>query len=1511
MANYAEIKLFVQKCRNSCSYFIESCCKIKHPTLGVIPFKLFKYQKDSLREFRTHRFNIFRKCRQSGISTLTGVYALWLGLFFPHKTVLIVSKRDDDAKKFLDRNVKLPYKYLPAWMHEIWGKPDPRSMIWNEHEVGFSNGSTITSLTSSPDTLRSNASSLNIIDEAAFMPDMETMWSGGWSCVTLDSLISSDGQLTEIGSLGNIDGPQWQDLDIDVQSDTGTKHSDKFYINGIAPVNKITTSLGYEITCTDNHRLKDENYDWIYSRDIRPGQSLSLKAGSQDIPTWRVYLRHYELTQQPLIEDHKNSDIISAKCSYFNKPSILDEQLAELIGYYIGDGWLSTDRLKLSYDPQDEDLYSHFAAYLKSLHLEPHHANGAKELRIDNAHLVEWWRLNKFNSKTCAADAEVPELILKSPKNIRAAFLRGLFEAYGWNYSCRQSHGPNSRQYHLGLSSVSEKLCKQVQLILLDLGIISKRLESKGGYENSGLSWRLELPNLDEIIKFMNVVGFISNRKNVAITKQTTYRPSKYSIGANGIFHDTVASIKRKREMTVDISVPSNNTYIANGFISHNTMQHGGCLAPSSLVLDIDDGLKPIKNYHTGNSTWEDINSSVATDGPAQKAYASYHNGNAETRQITTVDGHYIEATLNHKFRVIDNGEYKWAKCSDLKCGDRLILSSKEVDTGHNVELDQDIFSVFDNGCKLCGNDYDATQLNKLSKEDNGLCPSCLTTSRMVANKITNLPQQITPNIARFIGCLIGDGFYDKYGRFSISCDRQYNDYIDWLHEVIRSEFRSTPKNEISPTDWSVRFNNKALALLFSKNKIIKQPCSELTVPEVILKSPNSIKAQFLSGLFEAGGCVSGNYVSMSTDSRLLAGQVQNILLMLGIRSKVSPRKRKNGFSENIQYNLSLKTRNDIIKFRDKIGFISSQKCAKLNKIKVTNRSHNDRYTDARSMHQFYEASKGLSNAIRQGILHHIKKGSISRQFVKNTASEHAQLKNTTLGQLACNDLFENSIETIHHSACDTYDISVSNTHCYIANGFVSHNSVIVISTPQGVGNWYWDKWTDAENSGLFNPIRIHWWDMDWVIEADDPISGEHIKIAPTYKIRKCTTREEIDKYGPYWSPWLEQEYKGLQARGESHLFRQEILSEFIGSGGTVLTAAALHQVNESVENAPQTMAIEEPIPWINQANGDREYLDFNGSESKEGLWIWSPPVPGKEAKYQNGRMVDVGETGHSYVIGVDIATGENNDYSAIQVFDINTMEQAAEYMGRVQIPQLAKMVDWIGRWYNNALVNPERTGIGAAFIQDLQALLYPNIWRQKKQKTLRPGSKAPSAGINFAPYGFATSPASKPTLNKSLVQYISEEPGEGYSIYSSRLLKQLQIYIRHRNKQGIETKRTGAQEGRGNHDDLVIAAALSFVAAPDAVDLDPMGLLPTHSKQSKPKPLRIANKEIADNNNVEYQKEAMDTRDPHVIVPITFNQINKGSQTQKEALDEFARQLINTPSEMPVTKPPKPKLSR
>jgi hypothetical protein len=277
----------INKCKKSFTFFCENFCKVKHPSAGIIPFKLFEYQKKSVKIFKEKDRVIYRKCRQSGISTLTGAYALWSGMFFPNKQILIVSKRDEDAIAYLSRNVKFVYEHLPELFYEAFG--DPRSassrkhkplLQNNDHTIGFFHGSSIKSLTSSKDTLRSNAASLVIIDEAAFINEMDNMW-----CVSEDTLISTEDGLIEIKDIldqksKNPEEKECFNHNLLVDSDEGLVKSDKVCYNGYSDTIKIKTKFGYEIEATPKHRFRiSDDYTWKRLSDIKIGDGIALKCG--------------------------------------------------------------------------------------------------------------------------------------------------------------------------------------------------------------------------------------------------------------------------------------------------------------------------------------------------------------------------------------------------------------------------------------------------------------------------------------------------------------------------------------------------------------------------------------------------------------------------------------------------------------------------------------------------------------------------------------------------------------------------------------------------------------------------------------------------------------------------------------------------------------------------------------------------------------------------------------------------------------------------------------------------------------------------------------------------------------------------------------------------------------------------------------------------------------------------------------------------------------------------------
>ena len=93
----------LKKCANDPIYFISNYIKVVHPIFGLVKFDLYPFQKNLVSEFKTHRFNILRKFRQAGCTTLVAAYSLWKCIFTDHFKVVILSKDDDASMEVLSR----------------------------------------------------------------------------------------------------------------------------------------------------------------------------------------------------------------------------------------------------------------------------------------------------------------------------------------------------------------------------------------------------------------------------------------------------------------------------------------------------------------------------------------------------------------------------------------------------------------------------------------------------------------------------------------------------------------------------------------------------------------------------------------------------------------------------------------------------------------------------------------------------------------------------------------------------------------------------------------------------------------------------------------------------------------------------------------------------------------------------------------------------------------------------------------------------------------------------------------------------------------------------------------------------------------------------------------------------------------------------------------------------------------------------------------------------------------
>jgi len=431
--------------------------------------------------------------------------------------------------------------------------------------------------------------------------------------------------------------------------------------------------------------------------------------------------------------------------------------------------------------------------------------------------------------------------------------------------------------------------------------------------------------------------------------------------------------------------------------------------------------------------------------------------------------------------------------------------------------------------------------------------------------------------------------------------------------------------------------------------------------------------------------------------------------------------------------------------------------------------------------------------------------------------------------------------------------------------------SVIIISTARGTSNWYYQTWNDAENQrNDFNPIIINWWDMTWTLRYKNQETGETKEISPTKDIRK-TNKEEEQTYGPYWSPWLEEQWRNLQQRNEGHLFRQEVLGEFVGTGNSVLQTIQLNKISTDLEKyqADKYHTINKVTDY-NPATEETIELNF---ENK--LKIWQKPIRPTPDIMENGKIIKPGSPGHTYIVGVDISSGEAKDFSSVEIIDINNREQVAELNLKVMVPMLLPMVHYLARYYNLALIIPERNGLGLPFCQDLWYKYgYPNVYKTKNNKG-KPTNKI----------GYSTTGMNKPTLNKALLELAGTE--EGIIIKSRELYEQLKNYIH------LPGRRTGCPEEIG-HDDLVIAFGLALMAIPDALNSDTTTLIPFYNTENP-------------NNN--YRIEEINKKGGNLtLAPYNPNNNTPNTPTPEQELKEFTKHLGGLPmtdSQLPQKRNP------
>ncbi len=322
-------------------------------------------------------------------------------------------------------------------------------------------------------------------------------------CLTSDSMITTDRGLVRLGELGDSCGDRWQYLDVTVSTDEGPRRATRFFVNGEEPTRLIRTEGGYRIQGTLTHRIKvlePKTGEWQWRRlaEIEPGQLVPLQMGTLVGKPRQVPL---PVLAQAYYTDDRTLQV----------PDLMTEELAELVGYFMGDGSLQSAGIDFCVADTDLDVVERLrvaAKALFSLEVTERQRVGYRQVTMQSVRLARWWKAAGF-AKLLPSPSHsgkgwtphVPSAVLETnDPAIYASFLRGLFEADG-----TLSKGVPC------LSTTSIDFASELRTLLLTLGLASTTVRSSTGW--GGPVFMVRLRNVDHALNFGEIVGFLGERK--------------------------------------------------------------------------------------------------------------------------------------------------------------------------------------------------------------------------------------------------------------------------------------------------------------------------------------------------------------------------------------------------------------------------------------------------------------------------------------------------------------------------------------------------------------------------------------------------------------------------------------------------------------------------------------------------------------------------------------------------------------------------------------------------------------------------------------------------------------------------------------------------------------------------------------------------------------------------------------------------------------------------------------
>ncbi len=350
---------------------------------------------------------------------------------------------------------------------------------------------------------------------------------------------------------------------------------------------RIRTRHGLELEGSVTHRLMLPDGSWRRLDELALGDQVVV-SGGQQLWSQQYIAIDWQPAQQTMlpsvanqVEPESYPQAIGARsaayatatatleytethCQTIAIPAMVDEHLAAFLGYLIGSGALSEIDPVVDVTTLDANQADHVAGLIQSLFGLTAHQHQEMEcwhVCVYSDQLTDFLTHLGLKTGSVARLQHIPDVILRSPASVVAAFLRALYDCTG-----------DAGESGIILSTTSSTISHVVQLLLLNFGILATRCIDQNE------CWLVQTTGTSAT-RFWQHIGFSLPKKTSRLRAYIEHgqgcEPAAWS--------DTVVALEHRRADVYDISVTETHRYAAQGFINHNSYWHSTIMTQRAL----------------------------------------------------------------------------------------------------------------------------------------------------------------------------------------------------------------------------------------------------------------------------------------------------------------------------------------------------------------------------------------------------------------------------------------------------------------------------------------------------------------------------------------------------------------------------------------------------------------------------------------------------------------------------------------------------------------------------------------------------------------------------------------------------------------------------------------------------------------------------------------------------------------------------------------------------------------